>query len=422
MERNLTVNSLISGTTYKTIEQIGKGGFGEVWKVGVKGSKIFRAIKFLNQKYVDNRDVKDKFLNSARKAIKLDHQNIVKIFDYGTIGKTPFIVMEYVNGLDLNKFVKGRGAFEFDKGISVIKQLLRALAYSHNEGIIHMDIWPPNILMAEDEVPKLTDFDLAKAKQETEEFKQFVQEGSKPGALSGLRRIEVTKQVTSFEALVGDYTSPEVENPAESKDIDARADIFSVGKVLYFILTGTRMYGFDFIHQRLGWRAPAYIDDILIKAIAFEKNNRFYTAKEFLLAIEQGPTKEKREELREFEQKQRSLIELIDQEEIGYKVTPKEIIPEIKKKYDEILFFVREQHLAGKSIVPRYLTEIDEKMDARKKKDFDTIAEFHSFIEGLLSDKKKCEEHESKLILYLDQLKYYENVCEEWEPQPPNAS
>ena len=285
-----------------------------------------------------------------------------------------------------------------------------------------MDIWPPNILMTEDEVPKLTDFDLAKAKQETEEFKKFAQTGSKPGVLSGLRRIDVTKQVTSFEALVGDYTSPEVEDPAESKDIDARADIFSMGKVLYFILTGTRMYGFDFIHQRMGRGVPAYIDDILIKAIAFDKNNRFYSAKEFLLAIEQGPTTEKREELSEFEHKQKALIELIDQEEIGYKVTPKEIIPEIKKKYDDINFFVREHTLGGKSIVPRYLTEIDEKMDAKKKKDFDTITEFHSFIEGLLSDKKKCEEHESKLILYLDQLKYYEKVCEEWEPPPPNSS
>jgi len=128
------------------------------------------------------------------------------------------------------------------------------------------------------------------------------------------------------------------------------------------------------------------------------------------------------DDLYKVEQKQKSLIELIDQEEIGYMVTPNEIIPEIKKKYKDIILFVTEHHLGGKSIVPRYLNEIDEKMDAKKKKDLDTITEFHALIEGLLSDKKKCEEHESKLILYLDQLKYYEKVCEEWEPQPPNAS
>lgn len=133
------------------------------------------------------------------------------------------------------------------------------------------------------------------------------------------------------------------------------------------------------------------------------------------------PTK-KLKALYAFEQKHKALIELIDQEEIVYKVTPNEIIPEIKKKYEDINFFVRENTLGGISIVNPYLKEIDEKMDAKKKKDFDTITEFHSFIESLLSDKKKCEEQELKLILYLDQLKYYEKVCYEWEPPPPNAS
>lgn len=201
------------GTTikqYRILERIGAGGMGVVYKA--EDTRLGRrvALKFLPPYALDSEEDRARFLIEAQSAAALDHPNICTIHEIGEDGEHHFIVMAFVDGPSLKERLKD-GAMEPGEAINVAAQIAAGLSKAHEKGIIHRDIKPANILLAEGGLVKICDFGLAKS--------------------------SISKKVTRTGSTIGTaaYMSPE---QARSEHVDQRTDIWSLGVILYEMLSG----------------------------------------------------------------------------------------------------------------------------------------------------------------------------------------
>jgi len=197
---------------YKILEEIGRGGMGVVYKGRhLSLPNLLAAIKTLPAQLASDEILLRKFVAEADILAKLQHQNIVNIYDIETQDETHYLIMEYVNGLTLAQLLKAQGVFPPDKAAGIICDVALALSHSHAKGIIHRDIKPANIMIDENGVVKVTDFGIARATEST----------------------SLTQSV-----IIGTpkYMAP--ERIKAEKDIDGRSDIYSLGIVFYEIVTG----------------------------------------------------------------------------------------------------------------------------------------------------------------------------------------
>ena len=163
-------------------------------------------LKVLNTQWSEEKDLIDRFRREAKICARLDHPNIVKIFDFSASDDSIFISMEYIEGLTLEMFIQKNKIFDFSELINITSQILSGLSYAHNQGVTHRDIKPSNIMISEEGQVKITDFGLA--------------------AVSDLPGITGQDQAVGSPA----YMSPE---QALGKDLDQRSDLFSLGVSLY---------------------------------------------------------------------------------------------------------------------------------------------------------------------------------------------
>lgn len=196
---------------YKIIEELGKGGMGVVYKAEERESKEIVALKILPPELTIDPIFITRFKREADSIRQLDHPNIVKLYEVGEEGTTYFMAMEFVDGGSLHDLLHKEGKIELQRALKIALQVADALAYAHEKGIIHRDIKPTNIMLTKKREVKLTDFGVAK-------------------------RIGKT-QVTTTGTIIGtpEYMSPE---QTEGKFVDRRSDIYSLGAVLYEMLTG----------------------------------------------------------------------------------------------------------------------------------------------------------------------------------------
>lgn len=215
---------------YEVIEKLDSGGMAEVWKGkvrSVQGISKLVAIKRILPSLTKNEKFVEMFLDEARLSMRLNHANIVQVFDLGVADGTYFIVMEFVDGVNLRKLLEilsEKGIrLPFNLALYLIMEVCKGLAHAHerkDQGgaamqIVHRDISPPNILISRAGEVKITDFGLAKAKTQIS--------GTDPGVVKG-----------KFS-----YLSPEAANGIV---VDFRTDIFAVGIVLYEILANRRLF------------------------------------------------------------------------------------------------------------------------------------------------------------------------------------
>ena len=203
---------------YKVITRIGRGGMGSVYKVEHLHMGKVAAMKVLHRELAADRDVVKRFKREAEAVSRLTHVNTVQTFDFGSFDGALYLVMEYVKGEDLGAIVKRDGPLPFARVGPIFAQICAALSEAHEAGIIHRDLKPENVLVtrARDgrDVVKVVDFGLAK-----------------------VREREEANEVTGRGNLVGTpyYMSPE---QIRSDGVDARSDVYSLGAMLYRVLTG----------------------------------------------------------------------------------------------------------------------------------------------------------------------------------------
>lgn len=246
---------------YTVLDMIGRGGMGCIYKVhdNVLGEDL--ALKTLLPQHVADKTVIDRFLNEARITRRLTHPNIVRVHDIGTTGKGIFISMEYVEGDSLravlNKYVPGEH-IPVRQVLHIIDQLCIALDYAH-QYTVHRDIKPENIMITENNQIKLMDF--------------------------GISKLMGNRLVTSASVVMGTpyYMSPEQHR--NTHDVDARADIYSVGVVMYEMLTGNMPTGVPKPASQVLKEIPPALDEIVARCIDPNREKRFKTAGELRRAI-----------------------------------------------------------------------------------------------------------------------------------------
>jgi serine/threonine-protein kinase len=268
---------------YRVLRKLEAGGMAEVFRAeleSVEGFKKEVAIKRVLPHLSQNRQFIEMFLDEARLSLKFSHANVVQTFSIGTADNTYFIVMEFIDGVNVRKIMEYYGTtghvMSPAQAAFVINEVCKGLTYAHNLsggdgrplGVVHRDVSPPNILLSKEGEVKIVDFGLAKATSQLE--------STDPGLIKG-----------KFA-----YLSPEA---AHGLEVDKRADIFAAGTVLWELLTGKRLFKGDTDYDTvmnvrdaaipsvstINPAVPQEMDAILSVALDRDINRRFQDASEF---------------------------------------------------------------------------------------------------------------------------------------------
>jgi serine/threonine-protein kinase len=252
---------------------LGRGAMGEVYKAFDPAIARHVALKSIRKDLLDADGAEQtvaRFRNEAMAAGRLNHPGIIAIYDYGEDGDTAFIAMEYAQGQGLREYLRARGAVKLTDIALMMAQLLDALEYAHQRGVVHRDIKPGNIIITTDGKLKVTDF--------------------------GIARLD-TSNLTQTGIIVGtpSYMAPE---QYAGIGVDARADLFSAGVVLYEMITGMKPFSgtseviaYQICHaphaapSEIDPALPRSLDAVIGKALAKKKEQRYASAAEFARAL-----------------------------------------------------------------------------------------------------------------------------------------
>ena len=257
---------------YKLLDHLGTGGMSSVFLAEHVLMQRRVAIKVLPKDRVADSSYLARFHREAQAAASLDHRNIVRAYDIDNVGDVHYIVMEYVEGRDLQQIVKEGGPMDYIAATEYIRQAAEGLAHAHQSGLIHRDVKPGNLLVDQKNVVKILDLGLAR----------FIDE----------QKASLTVAFDENVLGTADYLAP--EQALDSHRVDARADIYGLGCTLYFLLTGHPPFVGGTLAQRLMMHqkqqppsilldrpdAPADLVEICMKMLAKKPGDRYQTAAE----------------------------------------------------------------------------------------------------------------------------------------------
>lgn len=265
-------NKVLAGR-YELFERIGEGGMSVVYKAKDKLLNRFVAIKILKPQFINDHKFIDSFRRESQAAASMSHPNIVNIYDVGREGNIHYIVMELIEGRTLSDYIKAQGAMSYPKVIALSKQIAAALAFAHKNHIIHRDVKPHNVMITPNGTAKITDFGIAKA-------------------------VNAATIVDNTDGIIGSvhYFSPE---QARGGYVDEKSDIYSLGIVMYEMLTGRVPFDGDnpvniaLMHingemvppSRLVAGVPPALEHIIMKCTDKYPVNRYASAEELIEAL-----------------------------------------------------------------------------------------------------------------------------------------
>ncbi len=286
-KEELTTGSTFAGR-YQIIEELGKGGMGHVYKVLDKETKERIALKLIKPEIASDRNTIERFKNELTTARKIRHKNVCGMYYLGEEKGSPYITMEYVSGEDLKSSMRRFGNLPIGKAISITKQICEGLEEAHSLGVVHRDLKPNNIMIDQNGNARIMDF--------------------------GIARTVKGKGITGSGVMIGtpQYMSPE---QVEGKDVDLRSDIYSLGIILYEMLTdrvpfeGETPLTIGVKQKTESPRDPKDFNErisedlnwLVLKCLEKDRENRFQSAEELkseLEKLEKGLPKTERTELR----------------------------------------------------------------------------------------------------------------------------
>lgn len=259
---------------YELTELIGVGGMADIYKANDIIENKVVAVKILKNEFAKSEDFLRRFRNESKAIALLSHKNIVKIYDVGFTDKIQYIVMEYIDGITLTEYIERQGVLKWRDAVHFTTQILRALQHAHDRGIVHRDIKSQNVMLLADGTIKVMDFGIAHFNRETDK--------------------------TISEKAIGSvhYISPE---QARGEVTDEKSDIYSVGVMLYEMLTGVKPFDGDnpvsiaLKHMQTKPRKmteinssiPEGLEEITMKAMQKVPAERYQTAGEMIKDIEE---------------------------------------------------------------------------------------------------------------------------------------
>ncbi|MDD2494672.1 MAG: protein kinase, partial [Tissierellia bacterium] len=208
----------VLGNRYEIVEKVGGGGMSVVYKAKCNVLNRYVAIKVLRHELTSDPDFVEKFKQESLSAASLTHPNIVNIYDTGIEDDIYYIVMEYVKGETLKDYIKRKGSLTEQETINIARQIAEALKHAHSNKIVHRDIKPHNILLTEEGIVKVADF--------------------------GIARASSSSTINNTSNVIGSvhYFSPE---QARGGYVDEKSDIYSLGIVMYEMITGVVPFDAD---------------------------------------------------------------------------------------------------------------------------------------------------------------------------------
>ncbi len=266
----MNLEGRLLGNRYEIIEKIGNGGMATVYKAKCHVLNRFVAVKILRDEFTTDEEFIKRFEIEAQSAASITHPNIVSVYDVGNEGNLYYIVMELIQGKTLKEIiVEEKGALPWKWSVNIAIQIASALEIAHKNNIVHRDIKPHNIIITEDGVAKVTDFGIAKAVSNS--------------------------TITAFGTTIGSvhYFSPE---HARGGYTDSKSDLYSLGVVMYEMLTGRVPFDADtpvsvaLKHMQedpvppieVNNNIPIAVNSIILKALKKDPNQRYATATEML--------------------------------------------------------------------------------------------------------------------------------------------
>jgi len=271
---------------FEVLEKIGTGGMGSVYKASQPAMNRMVAIKILHPKLAGRKDLTSRFRREARAMSQLTHPNTVKVFAFGELEDdgSLYIVMEHLEGRNLNQTLRREGPFAVERAATILVQVCGALQEAHDLGIVHRDLKPENIFLSKQggiaDFPKVLDFGLAKVTERQ----------MNPGSI-----------ILTQEGMV--FGTPEFMSPeqAQGRTLDARSDIYSLAVILYELITGKLPFSartpMEYIQKHvtdpiltLAERAPDRtfpegLEAVLVRALAKQPEDRYQSAAELADAL-----------------------------------------------------------------------------------------------------------------------------------------
>ncbi len=235
VEATVKINDdLLNHPRYHVVGLLGQGGMGAVYQAEHRMMQRTVALKVINQEFVSNQAAVDRFHREVQTAAKLHHPNIVTAYDAEQAGDTHFLVMEYVPGTDLSEVVKERGPLPVTEACDYIRQTALGLQHAHEQGMVHRDIKPHNLMVAPEGQIKILDFGLASLATET----ISPEEENPQSVIRNPQSRNLQSSLTEAGTIMGTPDSIAPEQARDTRSVDIRADIYSLGCTFYYLLTG----------------------------------------------------------------------------------------------------------------------------------------------------------------------------------------
>ncbi|MBP3954024.1 protein kinase [Gemmata sp. G18] len=272
----VTVNEMADAANfgrYELVGELARGGMGVVYRARQHGLDRLVALKMILDTGTD-KEAAQRFLQEARAAAALDHPNVVPIYDIDEIGGRPYFTMALIEGPNLRGYVDANGLPSIPVLVSLFAQIVSGVAHAHKHGIVHRDLKPANVLIDKDGRPRVTDFGLAK-------------------------RSSVDSNLTATGQVVGTPAYMAPEQARDSKDVGPPADVYALGAILYFMLTGQAPFHAESVTdllikvvmeppvppRQLQPEVPPDVEALCLRCLAKAPADRFADAQELMMAL-----------------------------------------------------------------------------------------------------------------------------------------